>query len=229
MKIHQAGAAIAVGFVLIAPAAFAGDAFTGYSVQVETGYAHNAIMGGTPTASVVGTTYVGTRTATVSGNNVALFINPSYSFALAPKWRLAVGIDHQFILADTGSVKSYFGGQSNVGVVPYYNTVTDQTNLYIAPGYVIDDSQLVFAKIGYSFESISIDSKDSRAKTASGYVIGLGYKHMLARHIFGTVEAHYSEYQKLSPVAALGPGITLRGNTGTPSVVDVLIGVGFQF
>ena len=202
--------------------------FKGPYVQVQTGYQYNRIASSSPSISSGGSVYEGSTTGSTSAKAALLSVNGGYAFRLSPRWRLLTGVEHQFIDDKTHSVTSNFAGQGGNGQVPYYYQVSDETNVFLAPGYLLSRDKLVFLKAGYSFEALSLNAVDSKAKNSSGYVVGAGYKQMITNRFYVTTEAHYSAYGKISPAGTYGSNGTLTGTTGTFGTINVIAGVGFK-
>ena len=204
------------------------SAFKGPYVQVQAGYQYNRIAGNAPSLSSAGVVYVGTSTGSTSAKAALLSVNGGYAFELAPKWRLFTGVEHQFIDDSTRSVMSDFNGQGGFGQIPYFYQVSDETNFFLAPGYVLSKGKIVFIKAGYSFEALSLNAVDSKARNSSGYVVGIGYKQSITNRFYATTEVHYSGYGKVSPPGVYGRDATLTATTGTFGTVNVIVGFGFK-
>ena len=148
-----------MGVLCGAAPAIADMPFVGIATQLETGYSRNSIAHNTPSLALDGIDAVGAEMRSITASGVPVFIDPEYTFALGPQWRLGVGIDHQFIPKNTRRAPTAFVAPGTGAPVSYYEQVTDETNVFVAPGMVIDTDKFVFLKLGYSFESIALDGK----------------------------------------------------------------------
>ncbi|QWD35726.1 porin family protein [Polynucleobacter paneuropaeus] len=208
-------AAVAIG--LLAGSASAQSAFEGFYGQIATGYENNTVASSSPVVS--GTN--GTAPSSSSGNAPAI-IGLGYTFMIDPTYSLALGADYSILSQNTNNIQATnSNGQ-------YYYQVSQRTNFFIAPGYNLAKDKTVYIKAGYSMENIQAKPAGGGTGTNSsnigGYLVGLGYKQMIADGFYGFAEGNYMSYSK--------PVLTASGfsaNTGTPSAYTLLVGLGYKF
>ena len=69
----------------------------------------------------------------------------------------------------------------------------------------------------------------TQSKTVSGYVLGLGYKQIIAGGLYGYAEGNYMSYAKPSfSIASTALGSTFSSNPSFNSY-QLLVGVGYKF
>jgi hypothetical protein len=107
------------------------------------------------------------------------------------------------------------------GNKPLYNY-----GFFLAPGLVTGDG-LLYAKAGIQTQV----NNNNINPNFNGYLLGLGYKHLLYRSIYFFTEADYVSYQSQTTTKTVAlPGRTLIASVTTkPQSSRYLIGLGYQF
>lgn len=245
---------------LIGGTAMAQSAFEGFYGQIATGYESNEVsnISGTGTESVPGfsPTTLGYSASSQTFGNAPLVLGLGYNFSVAPKWLLGIGVDYSAISQTSSQFSTTVTGY-NFGVTGTGASVKvgNRFNIFVAPGYEIDKDKLVYLKAGYSSvdatsnaptgaciegfgcgsnAALSQTTSASQTKTMSGYVIGLGYKQMIAKGFYGFAEANYMNYGKAtfnSSVAYTdaGGGGNVSSISANLSSYQVLVGIGYKF
>jgi outer membrane immunogenic protein len=156
-------AAVAIAFV--APQVFAQSAnFQGFSV----GLGVNAADTSTEITSMgVSNKYKD------SDNNLAL--QAQYNMALTNAFVLGLGGT-----ANMGDLKAGKAGTNQL-------KVKDAYSLYVAPGYAINNSWLVYGKVAYLNANVKGDNGGS-VSFDNGWGFGLGLQTLFNKHWFGQVE-----------------------------------------
>jgi len=234
---------------LITSTAMGQSAFEGAYGQLGTGYENNSYSNlsgtGSNTSQAIPDAW---STGNQSSSGAPLIIGLGYNFSVSPKWLLGIGADYSAISQQTSSYSSYSptGGVNSVPATinGFQLQTSNRVNIFIAPGYVIDQEKLVYLKAGYSFASMKetypttiTKSTGTTALTAwstspsatvNGYVLGLGYKQMIANGFYGFAEANYMSYGKPSFSSVNGLTYTITNNPSL-STYQALVGVGYKY
>ena len=195
-----------------------------------------------------------------------------YYWQIHSSWLLGVGADYS-ALSQTTSPMSYnitnapgnYSLPNGTSATASGQTVklSNRFNLFISPAYVIDKEKLVYLKAGYS--QVNVNRNDFTTFTASangsslttpvsggpnhssnqgGYLIGLGYKQIIASGLYGFVEGNYMGYsspsyswtrmqqnriEHLANGRITGIDITNKINYSSLNTYQFLIGVGYAF
>jgi hypothetical protein len=237
--VKQFAALAVLGLGTAANPALAQSAFTGFYGQVSTGYEHNS----TKSFSLVGTDYGSTpntsTSAALSSDNMPLVLGLGYTFDLVDRFTLGVGIDYSALSQDTSTAGFSYPSIGSSTAYDYHVTVSNRLNVFLSPGYAIDESKLAYLKLGYSnqqlqFAQSNCCSTPSNKANVSGFLIGLGYKQMISvgsyNGLYGFVEANYQAYSDadLSSTYTDGPGGTVSANPASRAY-NFLLGVGYRF
>jgi outer membrane immunogenic protein len=220
--------------LILSSSAFAQSQFAGAYGQIASGYENNRVS----SAQLTGTDYGGTpnNTNSVSTNtgSAPLVLGLGYLFPVQNNFLLGLGIDYSTLTQETGSSAFYYPGDSDN--YNYKFTISNRFSIFAAPGYAIDRDKLVYAKLGYSSQSVQYSqtnccsSSPSNKAQVSGYVLGMGYKQLITGGLYGFAEANYYAYAKpsLSSTYSDGPGGTVSSNPNV-SAYNFLLGLGYRF
>lgn len=142
-------------------------------------------------------------------------------YALTPKFLLGAGIDYSPL---SGKDTPYALSVPSAGVtINGMYKKTDQYSFYVSPALAIDEKKLAYVKVGYSkIDMKSTVNGSSETGTYSGYSIGLGYKQMISRGLYGFTEANYASYQSRDD----GNGFS---GDNKPTSYNLLFGLGYKF
>ena len=213
--------------------------FTGFYGQVSTGYEHNTIE----SMSLVGTDNGGMPNTsisnTLSSNNMPLVLGLGYTFKLHDRFVLGVGIDYSALSQATDVAGFSYPSTGSPTAYDYHVTVSNRFNVFLSPGYAIDDTKLAYLKLGYSTQQLQYTqnnccSAPSNKTSVNGYLLGVGYKQMIATGpydgLYGFVEANYQSYSKadLTSTYTDGPGGTVTANPASHAY-NLLVGIGYRF
>jgi outer membrane immunogenic protein len=234
---------------LISSSVFAQSAFEGAYGQLGSGYENNSYSnlnssGSNPTQITPDAWSTGNQ----SSSGAPLIIGLGYYLSATPNWLLGLGVDYSALTQQTSSFSSYSptGGVNNVPATinGYQLQTSNRFNIFVTPGYVIDKDKLVYLKAGYSSVSMKETYPNTITKstgtdpltawsknpsaTVSGYVLGLGYKQMIANGFYGFAEANYMSYGKPSFSATNGLSYTVT-NSPSLSTYQALVGIGYKF
>jgi hypothetical protein len=220
--------------IVLTGSAFAQTAFEGFYGQVSTGYEKNTVESVNLTGTDNGQLPNVSTSSSPSASSAPLVLGLGYTFKLQEKFTLGLGVDYSAVTQTTqASGFSYPSISSNT--YDYDFSISNRFNIFIAPGYAIDDKKLAYVKLGYSNQDVQYSqtnccSSPSNKANVSGYVLGLGYKQIISDGLYGFVEANYYGYSKanMSSTYSDGPGGTVSANPNL-NAYNVLVGLGYKF
>ena len=228
-----------MGMGTILSPAMAQSTFAGFYGQVSTGYEHNSIESMRLVGTDNGETPNTSTSVTLSSDNMPLVLGLGYTFKVHDRFMLGVGIDYAALSQATDVAGFSYPSTGNPTAYDYHVTVSNRLNVFLSPGYAIDDSKLAYLKLGYSNQQLQYSqnnccSAPSNKARVNGYVLGVGYKQMIAvgpyKGLYGFVEANYQAYSKadLSSSYTDGPGGTVTANPASHAY-NLLVGIGYTF
>jgi opacity protein-like surface antigen len=121
----------------------------------------------------------GSSSGSVTSTSSNFLIQGDYAFAINPQFTLSVG-------ATLGAGDLFFGTGSAGDI-----KLKDTYAVYIAPGYLLNESTLVYAKLA----SISGTAYDATSVSLSGAGYGLGARFMDNKNMYYQVEFIHNQYQ----------------------------------
>lgn len=222
--------------LILSNSVFAQSQFAGAYGQIATGYENNRVS----SAQLIGKDFGGTpntsNSVSATSGSAPLVLGLGYVFPVQNNFTLGVGVDYSTLTQETSPVSFYYPAINNSPNFNYKFTISNRFNIFAAPGYAIDKDKLVYAKLGYSNQSVQYSqtnccsSSPSNKAQVSGYVLGLGYKQFITGGIYGFAEANYYAYAKpsLSSTYTDGPGGTVSSNPNV-SAYNFLLGLGYKF
>jgi len=247
---------LSAALVLAVSSASAQSQFEGYYGQLGVGYSSvtSSVSNSNLTTAQSGTAQYGMGSTSNSANGINSSFAGGYTWILAPKFTLGLGVDYQPIAGHTatGTLSNSTGLAASSPITPactfcapVAKTVTpstlssssQQTNayaLYVAPGYVIDDESLVYGKFGYAGTQIKTTLSGGSAQSANykGYLVGIGYKRIISGGLYGFVESNYTAYGSQTQTSNGNLGNVTTYNISTTNKVssyNTMIGVGYKF
>ena len=154
-----------------------------------------------------------------------------YTYALTNQFLLGVGAEYSPLSQSTQNI-------TDAGVMGTI-AMTKSWNLFLSPGYAIDDDKAIYTKLGYSRAKITNSDAASGNQTStllSGYSLGLGYKQFFASNWYGFIESNYTAYRNYE-ISAPEPfnyqGVAYTTGTNNKSLgaysANALIGIGYKF
>jgi outer membrane immunogenic protein len=229
---------------LIAGSAMAQSAFQGFYGQIGTGYENNTGSN----LSLTGTDPSNPNTwgsGNQSFGGAPLVLGVGYNFSIAPKWLLGIGADYSALSQKSSSFSSTAtvdGGSETLSGATV--EMSNRFNIFVTPGYAIDKDKLAYFKAGYSMVTQKVNypnrysnslgesatlSSGSQSKNLSGYILGMGYKQIIAGGIYGFAEFNYMSYSKQTYYS--GNVETNYNISASPSTNSYqgLIGIGYRF
>ena len=208
-------------------AVMAQSTFEGFYGQIATGYENNTVKSGTSNDNV-GTTFTN---PSVSSGAAPLIIGAGYNFNVNPKYTLGLGVDYSLFSTNSGTITSI---TSTPNVLPNtaYTKVSNRYNIYVMPGYVIDETKLAYLKVGYSNQKVedfaTLNNVSLGSTNVSGYILGVGYKQMIGGGIYAFGEANYMNYSNGTLIYRESGGYSFFTNKGSDAY-SALIGLGYKF
>lgn len=227
---------LVVSLAIISFPAFAQSAFEGFYGQIATGYENNSVANTGLTMTDPATPSDGL--AFPGGNNptsstAPIVIGLGYNHTLSSSFLMGFGVDYSVLQTNVGN--SWING-ANSGEVNY--KVSNRLNLFVTPTYIVDNSAIAYAKIGYSTQTVkaqytngaeSANGSSMGSGNASGYVLGLGYKQMIYGGFYGFGEANYYSYSKVTLNSQLTDTTLITNFSPSTSAYNFLIGIGYKF
>jgi len=247
------------------------SAFTGFYGQVSSGYESNQLVSASGSSTTIPNNNSDTKGSAPSQNfgGAPLVLGAGYYWQANDKWLIGVGVDYS-ALSQTSSTFSRnitnVPGNTTIvaGSTLTYNgasmQLSNRFNLFLTPAYAVDKDKLVYIKAGYSQVTAQFNRHTSATKTLNGvstttaaaggsqssnqggYLVGLGYKQMIASGLYGFVEGNYMgysapSYSYTSTTRAIDTlhGIDVAGkrivtsNFASLNTYQLLIGVGYAF
>lgn len=248
---------IAAAATVLASSAIAQSAFQGFYGQIATGYENNSASGlSSPLNATDGVQSATIANASASNQNfggMPLIAGLGYNHSVAPKWLVGIGADYSFLSQESSSYSyTLSGGELPVagfGLSGAKIKASNRFNVFITPGYEIDNDKLVYLKAGYSSVKVDVTAPSSitfqgqsqplgglasnQSKTLSGYIVGLGYKQIISGGIYAFGEANYMSYGSANFGRSIPfPQTNMSLNTNTSSSLNsyqLLVGVGYKF
>ena len=223
------------------------QAFVGFYGQLATGYESNSFTNTTTRYTNVnppeyfssGTNVAGDQTA----SGMPLIAGLGYNFSIHDKWLLGVGVDYSFLSQTT----SQFSARNPAFISSRPATgqriqSSDRVNVFLTAGYAATQTDLVYAKVGYSAQQLQFTRPAQDSTTGyslsgnqNGYVLGLGYRKVIQGGLYVYAEANYMQYSKVSLNGSTvtqsdGDSVTTNINQNpASSAVTALIGLGYRF
>lgn len=202
-----------------------------------------------------------------------LIFGLGYYWQISPSWLLGVGIDYSALSQTSPSrVITVRDDNQGVDLLPRSTAMTasggttqlrNRYNFFISPAYAIDKEKLLYLKAGYTRISSKVKRPTSVTTTNNGisttiptttagssdnsndggYMLGIGYRQVITKGLYGFVEANYFSYNtsRTSSYSSVGnsaskSAVGLR-NTSVTNIsgshnlnsYQFLVGLGYSF
>ncbi|MBT8588483.1 outer membrane beta-barrel protein [Polynucleobacter paneuropaeus] len=234
-----------IAAVLVSSQLFAQSAFEGFYGQVATGYESNNFSSISIPWSEPEEGSGGGSASNQSSSGAPLLLGVGYNHSLTDKYLVGVGIDYSAISQSTGNF-SWKATLNGVMPVTSLNSVSykvaNRLNIFVTPSYVLSANSLIYLKAGYSSEQLQYSqgadsalyftNSSTASKNINGYILGLGYKQMIAQGFYGFAEGNYMAYgnSTLSVTnATVGASPTTTSPSQSVSAYNFLVGIGYKF
>ena len=224
---------LALGLVCFSPSIFAQSAFQGFYGQIGVGYENNSPSTSSYTYHFPDATSRSVSTSDSSKGSFSGAIGLGYGLSISNNFLLSLGVDYSPLKANTGKTTDEVGFNYNY-------QIANRTNIFLAPGYVIDKDKLAYFKAGYSQQTMKVQNYldydgaaysnggSNPSNTLRGYVLGLGYKQLLSQNIYMFGEGNYYSYGNQSYTSLYANGFTDTFNAKA-TAYQFLVGVGYKF
>lgn len=175
-------------FLLIACVpAIAQSVFEGFYGQLGIGY-----LSASPSTSIA-TTYnsvsVPSSLNTTNSTNFSGVGTLGYTASISKDFVLGVGGEYSPIANQAhNQIIGVLGHSISIGSSQLKNLY----NFFFAPGVVVGDNGLVYAKLGYT--QMQVNTAVTNHYT--GYSLGMGYKQFITGGVYGFGELNYASYGK---------------------------------
>jgi hypothetical protein len=195
--------------------------------QIGVGYESYIPKSANGTTSVGGYSFPNAASAN-QANGPAANIGIGYNFSVSKTYLLGIG------------AALYPGHSTSAGSTLVTNGTLVKTGTYdvsnvfsfsLIPGYVIDETHLVYAKIGYAGSTINANSPGNypqQSNRVNGTVYGIGYKQFISGSIYAFGEANYAVNRAKSISVLTDSGATVK-STADATGYDLLVGIGYHF
>ena len=228
---------VAISLIGISSSIFAQSAFQGFYGQIATGYENNSVT------NLTFTDPSGDNESHNASNQIfggaPLIIGIGYNLSMTSKWLMGIGAEYSTLSQKSPSYTQTVVDGSAIFLNGSTIKVSNRFNLFIAPGYVIDQDKLAYFKAGYSMADVTLNSPNtftnsggsgsltsvSQSSNLSGFILGAGYKQIISRSIYGFAEFNYMGYEKKT----YNNGIYRSTVSPSLSSYQGLIGVGYTF
>lgn len=218
---------IATLLSVAATGSMAQSAFEGAYGQLGVGYDQNSVSSASGRANGVAVTYPSTNAGSFSG-----VVGLGYNFSVAKDFLLGIGADYGVV----PSTKT--NGTNTSGTLG--STISNRYNIFVTPGYALAKDKLAYLKAGYSSQNVKITEQTASTPAtngqtmgqgnANGYVLGLGYKQMVASGFYGFGEANYYSYSGAQFAnTTMSDGTVTSAYSPKSSAYQFLVGVGYKF
>jgi outer membrane immunogenic protein len=221
---------VAAAATVVASTAMAQSAFEGFYGQAGVGYENNTVSSRSITVTApAGSTGGGSASApSSSGGGFSGVLGLGYNFSVAPQWIVGLGADYAPTSVTTSTQALCNGCDSTNNY-----KIKNRYNIFITPGYEIDKDKLVYAKGGFSSQSMVWQGQAgfagyTNSMNVNGFVAGLGYKQLVDKNIYVFGEGNYYSYSSKTLTATTSTGYVLS-QPQTPSAYQFLVGVGYKF
>ena len=224
---------LALGLVCFSPSIFAQSAFQGFYGQIGVGYENNSPSTSSYTYHFPNAPSRSVSTSDSSKGSFSGAIGLGYGFSISNNFLLSIGVDYSPLKANTGKTTDEEGFNYNY-------QIANRTNIFLAPGYVIDKDKLAYFKAGYSQQTMKVQNYldsdgttysnggSNPSNTLNGYVLGLGYKQLLSQNIYMFGEGNYYTYGNQSYTSLYANGFSDTFNAKA-TAYQFLVGVGYKF
>ena len=223
-----------VAAAVATPALAQEDPFTGFRVEIVTGYDNEGV-------DYDDDFFDGGKTSQ-SGWLYGFGVGYDYQFGSA-----VLGVEAELTESTAGKERSYTGNRVNPLLVPPATPVSLNSNIdaggdiYVGVrgGFLATPALLVYGKLGYSSHKIDVDGDgvdagvpfefDEHVKV-DGFRLGIGGEYLFTSSIFGKVEYRYTNYNN-GDLDIRGADVNLDPLFSGIDMVrhQGVVGVGFRF
>ncbi len=248
MKFRNSFAVLAASMAacLITLNAQAQSAFDGFYGHISTGYESNRLtnINGSSVEVPANGDNVNSSSPSQNFGGAPLVLGVGYFWQSNSPWHVGIGADYSAISQTSAAWQGNVTNAPGNTLIPAGTSMTssgsslqlsNRFNIFISPGYAIDNDKLVYIKAGYSqvsgkenhATSITVKSNagsltlptttagSSTNTTVGGYIIGVGYKQIIKSGLYGFIEGNYMGY------SSLGDAYSSNGNSASKTAEGV--------
>jgi hypothetical protein len=216
-------AVLAASFLLSANVFAQAKNFEGFTAELSTGSQKTSLSNGDLFSRA--NAPLGAAILSGSKHTNPAIIGLSYGFKLTDQFVVGLGLDYNLT---TSSIVSQCRGCLPPAAVT--QKVSNRYSLYVAPGFSLSSTSLVYVKFGYTQASMSHSASDGTVLTGGpskgGWLTGLGYKRFITDSVYG-----FAEYSSAQNSAGKYTS-TADGNnwdSGKLKTESFLVGAGYKF
>jgi len=194
--------------------------------QIGVGYESYIPKNANGTTTLGSTPYPNTSMAN-HANGPAANIGIGYNFGINERYILGIGAT--LYPGHSRSASSTLVTGSQVGTGTY--DVSNVFSFTLNPGYAIDKTRLIYAKVGYAGSTINANSPGGypqQSNRVNGTVYGLGYKQLITESVYAFGEGNYA-VNRAKPVTVLTDSGATVNSTANATGYDFIFGVGYHF
>lgn len=189
----------------------------------------------------------GSQTSRAAKEKGVVTLAAGYTLALDSKFVLTVGGQFTPGFSTSDDVSSTFGPIARPGgldphqfaPISWQYRSGNSYGAFIAPGYAISNSDLAYMKVGYTRQSIRLETTNGSElgrKNVGGLNLGAGYKKLIGGGVYAFGEANASFYKRadFSKSIPVGSGIFVGDSftlAATPKshTTSLTLGLGYRF
>jgi Outer membrane protein beta-barrel domain len=181
--------ALATSALSMPQLALAQSAFDGINLQLGLGFSSLGNEAGFGNSDLVIKT---------SQQNTMGSVAVGYSHGFKNKFNLASNVFYNIGSDDAGSISSTETGLGANATIS--SKVQNVWGISVEPGYYLSDNSLSFIKLGWVTATAKIDTNQRvlNIGNSSGFMYGLGFKHMLVNNLYIGIEAYQASFSSVS-------------------------------
>ena len=195
------------------------------------GYESYIPKGASGTTTVPGFGSFSNTSTANHANGPAANIGIGYNFSLGKDYLLGIGASlypgHSRSASST--LVTMIGNTASVKTGTY--DISNVFSFTLIPGYVIDETRLVYAKIGYAGSTINANSSGNypqQSNRVNGTVYGIGYKQFITGSIYAFGEGNYAVNRAKSVTVVTDSGAVVT-SIADATGYDFILGIGYHF
>jgi hypothetical protein len=203
------------------PAVQASSNFEGFFTDIAVGQRN---VNATPSSSLsINGRAIPSTLSLGQTSHAMTVLTAGYNFPISSGYVLGIGanISPASGQAQQLQVQALNQSISLAGIKPLYNY-----GIFLTPGMIIGDG-LAYLKVGTQTQV----NNSNTGPNFNGYLLGIGYKHLIYHSIYLFGEANYAAYEAQTTTrSVISSGQTINASVTTkPQGSRLLLGLGYQF
>jgi opacity protein-like surface antigen len=211
----------AIALLSMTTSLMAEKSFHGTSVALTA-----SVVGAEAKGSVVSSD-LGSNTDSGSVGRIGAFAGVDAAYTVgAGNGLLGIGATYIPFKAELATAS---GGNKSDGITTTNSgkaEIKDYYTLYVQPGYAINNTSAIYAKVLYANAKLAVSGATSASKSLEGWGGGIGLKTFLDKNLYVQTELNYTEFDS---VTVTGTGNLAGTATGKPKIAGGTINIGYQF